>query len=213
MRAILRSLGKALIVSAAAASVISMAAAPALAATTWTVKPGGAVAGTAKPATVTDSSKGLSVTCTSSVVKGTLKHGSGLPGAGIGTIASFTFKGCMVAGFTVTVKVAGKMLLNATGPSPATTVVNMTITKMHGSFSVAALSCSATIDGTKATAHNGMVTATFTNSTDTLTVLTTGGNLHLYNPSSGCTTAVSNGDSVNFTGGYKLSPAQKITSP
>ena len=49
MRAILKSLGRALVLSAAAASVVGLAAAPALAATTWTVKPGGEV--TAKAGT------------------------------------------------------------------------------------------------------------------------------------------------------------------
>jgi hypothetical protein len=73
--------------------------------------------------------------------------------------------------------------------------------------------CSATVDGTSATAHNGLVKAAFSNKADALKVLATGGNLHLYNPTSGCGTAFSNGDAVNFTASYKLSPKQTITSP
>jgi hypothetical protein len=214
VRAILKSLGRALVLSAAAASVVGLAAAPALAATTWTVKPGGAIKGTAGKTVVTDSTKGLSVTCTSSVAKGSLKTGSGLAGNGIGTVTSLAFKGCSIAGFTVSVTITGKMPLNATGYNTTTKVASMTVTKIHGSFSVSSLGCSATIDGaTSATAHNGKVKAKFANKTDVLKVLASGGNLHLYNVSSGCQGAISSGDAVNFTAGYKLSPAQHITSP
>jgi hypothetical protein len=108
---------------------------------------------------VTDKTKGLSVTCTSSVAKGTLKNGSGLAGAGLGTVTSLAFKGCTVSGITVSVTITGKMPLNATSYNATTKVASMTITKIHGSISVSAISCSATIDGTGAAAHNGMVKA------------------------------------------------------
>ena len=75
--------------------------------------------------------------------------------------------------------------------------------------SVSSLSCSATIDGTGATAHNGMVKATYSNGTATLKVLASG-NLHLYNNT--CP-VISSGDAVNFTGSYKFTPKQVITSP
>jgi len=114
---------------------------------------------------------------------------------------------------TVSLTITGKMPLNATSFNKTTKVASMTITKIHGSISVSAISCTATVDGTGATAHNGMVKATFSNTTDTLKVLATGGNLHIYNPSSGCNGAVSNNDAVNFTGGYKFAPKQTITSP
>ena len=213
MRAILTGLGKALVMSAAAASVIGLAAAPALAATTWTVKPGGSVTGTATKAVVTDSTKGLSVTCTGATAKASLKSGSGLAGAGIGTVTSFAFSGCAVGTISVSVTLTGKMPLNATAFNATTKVASMTVTKIHGTISVSAISCSATIDGTSATAHNGMVKAKFSNGTDTLKVLATGGNLHIYNPSSGCNGAVSNNDAANFTASYKLTPKQTITSP
>jgi len=200
--------------SAGTAAIIGMAAAPAFAtAATWSVKPGGAVTGTAGKTVVTDKTKNLSVTCTSSVTKGSLKNGHGLAGAGIGLVTSLAFKGCSVSGFTVSVTITGKMPLNATAYNATTKTASMTITKLHGTFSVSALGCSATIDGTGASAHNGMVKAQFANGTDTLKVLASGGNLHLYNVSSGCGGAVSSGDSVNFTGAYKLTPKQTITSP
>jgi hypothetical protein len=196
--------------SAAAASVIGLAAAPALAATTWTVKPGGSVKGTAGTTTVTDVTKKLSVTCTSSVAVGSLKSGSHLAGAGIGTVTSLAFNNC--AGGAVSVKITGKMPLNAVSYSAG--VSSMTLTKIHGTFVVSAIAgCSATIDGTGATANNGMVQAKFSNATDTLTVSATGGNLHIYNPTKACGTTIGNKDAVNWTGGYKFANKQTITSP
>jgi protein involved in ribonucleotide reduction len=44
-----------------------------------------------------------------------------------------------------------------------------------------------------------------------LKVLTTGGNLHLYNVN--CFGVINSGDSVNFTTTYALTPKQVITSP
>jgi len=200
--------------SATVASVIGLAAAPALAAASWTVKPGGAVTGTAGTTTVTDATAGASVTCTSSVAAGTLKHGSGLAGAGIGTVSSLKFKGCSTSGVSVSLTVSGKMLLNAIKYNGTTKIASMTITKIHGTLSASSVGCTATIDGTGATAHNGMVKANFSNKTDTLKVLAAGGNLKLYNVSSGCAIGnIHTGDLVNFTGSYKLTPKQTITSP
>jgi hypothetical protein len=42
-------------------------------------------------------------------------------------------------------------------------------------------------------------------------VLASGGNLHLYNVN--CFGVINNGDSVNFTTAYTLTPKQVITSP
>ena len=210
VRAILNRFGKALIASAATAAVIGMAAAPAFAtAATWTVKPGGATTGTAGKTVITDKTAGQSITCTSSIAKGTLKKGSGLAGAGLGTITSLAFSGCTILGQSVAATITGKMPLNGISYNATTKTASMTITKIHGTVSVASLGCSATVDGTAAAAHNGMVKATFSNTTSTLKVLASG-NLHLYNNT--CP-AISNGDSVNFTGSYKVTPKQTITSP
>ena len=213
MRAILKWLGRALVLSAAAASVVGLAAAPALAATTWTVKPGGSFTGAAGSTVVTDSTNGLSVTCSSSTIKGSLKSGSGLAGKGIGTVTSLAFKNCTVAGFTVSVTITGTMPINATVYNATTKTASLTITKIHGKLSVSSLGCSAIIDGTGATAHNGMVKGKFNNTKDALKVLATGGNLHLYSVSSGCQGAVNSGDAVNFTTSYKFTPKTIIKSP
>jgi hypothetical protein len=197
--------------SAAAASVVALAAAPALAATTWTVKPGGSFTAKAGTTTITDTTLKLPVTCTSSAIKGKLKAGSKLSGTGLGTVSSIAFTNCASGELSLTL--TGTMPLNATAWNATKKVATMTITKIHGTFTVSAISCTATIDGTSATAKNGMVTATFTNGTDTLKVSATGGNLHLYNVSSGCTSGagIHNKDAVNFTGSYKVSPKQTIT--
>jgi hypothetical protein len=209
--AILNRLGKALIATAATASVIGLAAAPAFArATTWTVTPGGSVTAKAGKTTINDTTAGQSLTCTSSTAKGTLKSGSGLPGAGIGTFASLSFSGCTIAGFSLSATLTGTMPLNAVKFHPASNTASMTITGIHGTINVSSLSCGATVDGTSATAHNGTVTAKFNNVTHKLKVLTAGSNLHLYKNT--CP-VINNGDSVNFTANYKTIPAQTITSP
>jgi hypothetical protein len=210
VRAILSRFGKALITSAATAAVIGMAAAPAFAtATTWTVKPGGATTGKAGTTTVTDVTAGQSVTCTSSTAKGTFKSGSGLSGAGIGTIATLTVSGCSVLGMNVSVTITGKMPVNALSYNKTAKTVSMSLTKIHGSLSTSG--CSATIDGTGATAHNGTVKATYADTGAKLHVLKTGGNLHLYHVN--CFHVINSGDSVNFTTTYVLTPKQVITSP
>jgi hypothetical protein len=189
--------------------VIGLAAAPALAATTWTVKPGGAVTGTAGTTTVNDVTAGLTVTCTSSALKGTLKHGSGLAGKAIGTFSSLAFNSCTADGVTLSVTITATMPLNAIKYNATKKVANMTITGIHGTLSVTGV-CSADINGTSDTANNGTVHAKFNNKTDKLTVLTTGSNLHLYNDTCPITAS---GDAINFTGAYKFAPKQTITSP
>ena len=187
-----------------------MAAAPAFAtAATWTVKPGGATTAKAGKTTVTDVTAGQSVTCSSSTAKGSFKKGSGLSGAGIGTITSLTFSGCSVLGMNISVTITGKMPVNALSFNKTAKTVSMSLTKIHGSLS--ASGCSATIDGTGAAAHNGMVRATYMDTGGKLKVLTTGGNLHLFNVN--CFGVINNGDSVNFTTTYTLTPKQVITSP
>jgi hypothetical protein len=211
VRAILNGLGKALIVTAATASVITMAAAPTLAtsAKTWTVKPGGTIAGAAKNVVVTDATAGQSVTCATSSAAGSLKTGSGLSGTGIGSITSIAFNNCSILGMSISVTLTGTMPINATAYNATTKVVTETITKIHGSLN--ASGCSATVDGTAATANNGTVKAKFMDTGSKLKVLSTGSTLHLYNVN--CFGVINNGDSVNFTGTYTVKPAQTITSP
>ena len=89
-------------------------------------------------------------------------------------------------------------------------VTTGTITHIHATLT--GPGCSATVDGTSATANNGMVKAKYSNGTGKLTTLTSGGNLHVYNVS-GCAGLINSGDATTFSGSYAISPKQTITSP
>ena len=209
--AILKRTGSVLFVGAAIAGVIGLSAAPAVAAT-WTVKPGGSVAATAGKTTLTDTRSGVALSCTSSKGAATLKSGSGLSGTGIGSITSLTFNSCtgpLGLMFTVTTS-HFPWSLNAVSFNSTSGVTTGTITGIHATLT--GPSCSAVVDGTGATADNGMVSGTYTNSTGALKPLTTGGNLHIYNVS-GCAGLIRTGDSTTFSATYAVSPKQTITSP
>jgi len=180
------------------------------AAATWTVSPGGAITGKAGTTTLTDTRSGISLSCTSSKLAGSLKSGKGLPGKGLGTVTSVAFNKCTVLSVTISLssgKVAWK--LNASSYNSRTGTTSGTISGMH--LAVKSNVCSAVVDGTSATAHNGMVNVSYSNKTHVLKILPKG-NLHVYKVS-GCGGAISNGDAGTVTGSYKVSPVQKITSP
>jgi len=196
---------------AAAALTIGLSATSSLAATaTWTVSPGGAVTGRAGATTLTDTKSGVSLSCTSSNLKGSLHSGKGLSGTGLGTVTSVAFNNCTVLSVTISLS-SGKVAwnLNASSYNSATGTTKGTITGIH--LAVKSSVCSAVVDGTGATAHNGKVSVTYSNKTHALKILPLG-NLHVYRVS-GCGGAISNGDAGTITGSYKVSPLQKITSP
>jgi hypothetical protein len=82
-----------LAIGGAAVLVATLGTAPALAATTWTIRPGGAITATSGKIALKDTKTGSVLPCPSSATSGTLKRGSGLAGAGIGKIKSVTFTG------------------------------------------------------------------------------------------------------------------------
>lgn len=204
-----KRMAAALFSAGAAALTIGLSATSSLAATaTWTVSPGGAVTGKAGTTTLTDTTSGIALSCTSSKMKGSLKSGSGLAGKGLGTVTSVAFNNCTVLSVTISLSsgtVAWK--LNASSFGSGTT--SGTITGIH--LAVKSSVCSAVVDGTGATAHNGKVSVTYSNKTHALKILPLG-NLHVYRVS-GCGGAISNGDAGTITGSYKVGPLQKITSP
>jgi hypothetical protein len=63
-----------------------------------------------------------------------------------------------------------------------------------------------------ATAIDGHVRFSYTDSTGRLKILTTGGNLHFYNIT-GCAGLWNNNDPLTVSGTFPMSPKQKITSP
>lgn len=202
----------ALLTLASAALAIGLAASSASASTvraTWTVTPGGSTTGAAGTTTVTDTTSGLTVTCTSAATTGSFKSGSGLSGTGIGTITSLSFNNCTVDGITLSLS-SGPVTYAVNAASFSLGVMHGTISKIH--FAISSSACSAIIDGTGATAHNGKVKIKYTNSTGVMKVLTKGSTLHVYKVN-GCLGAISNGDAGNISGAFKLTPKQKITSP
>jgi len=187
----------------------ALAAGP-VAALRWTVTPGGAVSGSAGTTTLQDSTTGITLTCSSSAATGSLKSGSGLANP-LGTIQTLTFSNCTgPLGISFSTSVTGPFPLNATAYNAGTGVTTGRIGKIHGSISGPL--CSATVDGSSATANNGAVRAHYKNATGKLTVLTTGGNLHIYNVS-GCFGLINSGDTATFSGSYTITPKQAISSP
>ncbi len=70
--------------------------------------------------------------------------------------------------------------------------------------------CSATVAGTSAS-KPGTTNGSYSNKTHVLT--SSGGNLHVWNVSSGCLGLINSGDPSSFVGKYTIKPPQKITSP
>lgn len=154
----------------------------------------------------------LPTACKNSTILVNLKSGSGLPGTDIGSIPSAAYRNCIwLLGYTATLTPSGfPWHLNALQYDSSTGVTHGTITGIH--IGIVGPSCSAIIDGTSAGADNGRVAVTYTNSTHTLQVLTTGGNLHYYNVS-GCFGQGNSGDPASISGSYTISSPQIVTSP
>ena len=195
-----------------AAAILGVGAGQALAAASWTVSPGGATTGTGT-AGFKDSTTGnpLPTVC-DSTMSITLKSGSGLPGPGIGSITSAAFTNCKwIVGY-MPVLTPGHFpwSLSADQYDAATGVTHGTISGIH--IYIAAPACTATIDGTGPGADNGLIAVTYKNGSHTLTVLSTGANLHYYKVS-GCAGLVHSGDPATMSGSYAIAPAQTITSP
>lgn len=200
-----KRIAAALLSSGAAALTIGLSATSSFGATaTWTVSPGGSIAGKAGATTLTDTTSKVPMSCTSSKLSGSLKSGKGLPGRGLGTFASVLFSNC-----TIAMSTGGDWKLNASSYNSATGVTSGTITGIH--LMVQNSTCQAVVDGTRAIADDGKASITYSNATHVLKILPRG-NLHVYNVH-GCGGALSNGDTATITGSYKVSPPQKITSP
>ena len=199
-----------LLAGSAAALVAVLGATTAVAATTWTIKPGGAITAGALNASFTDTKTRTKVTCTSMTASGTLKSGSGLSGSGAGSISAFTFNHCTSPlGVTWTLT-AADLPWHLNLSSARGGVVTGSISHMQ--IQLAGPSCSAVIDGTSATAGDGHVKFSYSDGTGHLKTLTTGGGLHFYNVS-GCAGLFITGDPMTISANFALSPRQAITSP
>jgi hypothetical protein len=203
-----KPLTAAVLALASAGLAVGLSATTAMAATTltWSVSPGGTISGSAGTTTVKDTTSGLTVTCTSSTLAGSLKSGSGLAGKGLGTVTSLDFNNCSVDGLTLSLS-SGTVAWKLNAASYKSGVTHGSISGIH--FAISSSECSAVIDGTGATKHNGMVKITYTNSTGKLKVLTAGDNLHVYKVQ-GCLGAISNGDRGTISSTYTITPKQTI---
>jgi hypothetical protein len=201
--------GRLAFAAAATAAVLAatLGAGSAAAAVTWTVTPGGRVTGKAGTTTLKDTTDGNSLTCTSSELSGRFKTGSGLPGAGLGSITSGTFTGCGPLPVTVTLR-GLPWRINAASYHDG--VARGAIG--HIDITVSLAGCSFVIDGTAAGASDGVAPLIYTDASHTLTLVPTGTNLHLYHVD-GCAGLVHDGDRAAYLASYTVSPAQTITSP
>lgn len=204
----------------AAAMTAALGVTTALAATTWTVNPGGSITVISGRVTIKDVPNGSLFTCPKSTLKATLKSGSGLPGTGIGSVSAVTFpplnpmRHACTGPLDTTWKLTMThlpMTLNATSYSASTGTTTGLITGIHATLT--GPSCTMVYDGTAAGKDNGSLQVSYVNSTHKLTYLT-GGNLHVYNVTGcGFLPGFNDGDKVTITGAGKVTPAQTITSP
>jgi hypothetical protein len=204
------------ILAAGGAAVLAatLTAAPAMAAITWTIQPGGAITATSGRLALKDTTIGTVISCASSTASGTLRSGSGLSGSDAGSLSAVSFVHCTAPGGPNDTLQPGGLPwhVNFSSYNAATGVARGTIGKIHIALSQTA-SCTALIDGTSATARDGRATFRYTDSTGRITVLTTGSNLHIYDVSQGCLGQYDSGDSAALSISYTVSPKQDITSP
>ncbi len=196
----------------------TLAAAPALAATTWTIQPGGAITATSSGRfTLKDATNGVVLGCLSATASGTLKHGSGLPGSRAGSLSAVGLTRCTGPGISdsdVILTLQATDLpwhVNLSSYDAATSVATGTVS--HLQIMMSFHGCTAVVDGKSGTASDGWVPFTYTDSTGRLTLLATGGNLHFWNVSAGCLGLVDSGDRARLGAAFTVNPKQAITSP
>jgi hypothetical protein len=141
--------------------------------------------------------------------RGTLNGGSGLPGAGAGSVSAVGFHACESPSLVWTLR-AGDLPWQVNLSSYRRGVVTGNIGHIHIHIAASLGACSWVIDGTAATADDGVISFRYTDSTGKLT--TTGGNLHAYQVS-GCAGLIGNSDPVTVSATFTMSPKQTITSP
>ena len=199
-----------LLTGMAACLVVGLAAGPAAAAATWTIKPGGAVTLGLVTATIKDTKTASQITCNRGNLTGKLKSGSGLNGTSAGSITGAAISPCFGPGpLNWTITLLGlPWHINLSSYDASTAVVAGTISHMQ--IRAKGSACRFVIDGTRGGASDGRVK--FTYSDPTHQVKTSGGNLHIFTVH-GCAGLVASGDPVSLTASFTLAPAQVITSP
>jgi hypothetical protein len=192
----------------AAAVTIGLSGTPAMAATSWTITPGGSFTGLATTFQISDPATHTTITCNSATIGGTLKSGSGIPGAGAGSITSVNFGTCTAqngAPFDIAAaNLPWSINLSSfpVGDEPTGTIKGIQISSL-GPL------CKAIFQASNGAAA-GMAPFGFDDSTDTLTV-GTADNLLVSNLSS-CTGYFVPGDSIQTSANFVLMPRQSITT-
>lgn len=186
---------------------------------TWTIQPGGAVHAKSGRVTLKDTTTGTVITCVAEAsfpltARGTLKSGSGLPGSRAGSLRAASFGRCLgPAGPVFTLQAGGlPWHVNLSFYNGATGVARGTISHLQ-IITGSNVGCTFVTDGTGAAADDGQAAFRYTGSTGQLTVLTTSGNLHIYDVSSGCLGLVNDGNPAALSVTYTVTPKQAITSP
>lgn len=216
--------------SAAAVSLLTIAVsvAPVAAATaTWTVTPGGSFAsfsGSGHNQRFTDPSTSAEILCPDLQISGRFKSGTGLVNP-VGTITSVGSNfaagqpyGCTVSGTAGTVDIMvtfSPVKIRAVRYDADENLTNGALAGIHAAFSSPA--CSGIIDGTSATAGNGLVRFSYQDNIGFLLTLFAGARLHLFNVS-GCGGLLNSGDALSFRAGFALGTSKgdhvtSITSP
>ena len=181
---------------------------------TWTVSPGGPISTPAGHVVLWDPTSHSQFPCAGGTgLTGTLKSGTGLPGAGIGTVTSLDFGNCN--GFPLS-SGAVAWPLNAESYMAANKETSAKIGDIH--FAVAGSGCGFVVDGTGGTADNGVAKVKYYPLTRIrryqLHFVSGGSTLHIYDLSGpGCGPQIHDGDAVFLTGDYLVSPDQAISSP
>jgi hypothetical protein len=186
-------------------------AGPAAAAVIWIVAPGGNFTARAPSVVFEDTVTHKSLTCGSSAASGTLTPGmylsTYLPRTTLGTMSIPPLTDCRWSGGTHAAVTLTHLPVKMTMLSYRNRTSIGTVTGIHAL--VSGRDCTANLDGTSASADDGVVEVGYRTSTGVLTLLTAGGNLRAYDVS-GCAGLISSGDAVTVGAAYALSPRQTI---
>jgi hypothetical protein len=172
----------------------------------FTVHPGGKYTAKAGKTVLVDNQTKTKLQCKSASAKGKLRTAKHVAGKNIGTITSSSFNKCTgPLGLTFKVKQSGTWNLNVTKFNKSKGVATGFINNVKATLS--GPSCTATV--------TGATDATFTNKTSTLSVKPVAKSGHVLKISkvNGCLNLIKNGNTSSFTGSYKITPKQRITSP
>jgi hypothetical protein len=200
------------------AATLGVTPALATATATWTIRPGSAMTARSGKATLDDTGSGNFFACKSLSASGTLKSGSELPGAAAGSISAVGFHTCTSP--LGTVRPRRVNLIFTIRATDLPWHVNLSASNngaVTGTISgvrirVETSGCRWVLDGTSGSASDGVIGFSYTNSTGKLALLTTGGNLHVYDVL-GCFGVINNGDPFTISATFTVNPRQTITSP